>query len=449
MTLLTPLRQALSEVPDTLRLAVPIIVGLSAAMLIGVVDTIMIAPLGTTALAAVGLASAALVILYSALYGLVSVVGIEIARRYGTGRSDDVASSLRNGTVLGLVAGSLAAVGMMVAFPLLRYLDQPPEVLPVLWPYWVTMAMVLIPFSMLYVFKGFYDAIGRPWVGAGFAMLSVLVNIPLNWLLIHGVGGWQGLGLMGAGIASFLSECTALLAAWAFWRYRNTMAEFRGAAAISIRDMSRQLHDGGPIALAYTGEGASYSFVGIMLGWLGVVALAANQIVGSISTVIYMLPLGMSAAVGIRISLAMGAGQVERVRSIGIGAIAAVVVWMLFITLLLIAFRDNIARGLSADPAVITVASTMFLSVALMQVFDGVQSTALGALRGLMDNRAPSIISLIAYWPVALPAAYLFGFVLDLGPSGIWIGYGIGLSVAAFALLFRFYRKSQLSSEDI
>ncbi|MEM8797667.1 MAG: MATE family efflux transporter, partial [Pseudomonadota bacterium] len=321
----------------------------------------------------------------------------------------------------------------------------PESVLTAMYPYWVTMALVLIPFTTLFLFKGMFDAIGRPWIGTAFAMLGVAVNVPLNWILIHGIGGWNGFGLFGAGLASFGAETIALIAAWSFWRYRPSMSAFREKASLSLSLMSRQLREGSPVALNYAGESTSFALISVMLGWIGASALAANQIVSSIGAVIYMLPLGMAAAVGIRIGQAVGQNAFERVRLIGVSAFVTVVLWMLVITLVLLVSRGAISDGLSDDPEVIAIASIMFLTVALMQVADGVQSTAVGALRGLVDNRIPSIISLVAYWLIALPLAYTFGFVLELGPGGLWIGYGLALLAAAIALTLRFLRQSRVS----
>ena len=93
---------------------------------------------------------------------------------------------------------------------------------------------------------------------------------------------------------------------------------------------------------------------------------------------------------------------------------------------------------LSDDPAVVALAATLFLAVAAMQVADGVQSTTLGALRGMLDARWPTMVSLIAYWPVALPAGYVMGFVIGLGAVGVWVGFALGLAVAAIALPLRY-----------
>ncbi|MGB0957494.1 MAG: MATE family efflux transporter, partial [Litorivicinus sp.] len=166
------------------------------------------------------------------------------------------------------------------------------------------------------------------------------------------------------------------------------------------------------------------------------------QIVESISGVLYMLPLGMASAVALRIGKADGAEQAARLRPMGLAALVMAGGWMLVATGGLLIVGGPIAAALSMDPAVVTLTTTLFAVVALMQVFDGTQSTALGALRGMTDHHWPAMLCLVAYWGVSLPTAYVIGWVLEVGPAGVWIGYGAGLAFAAVALSLRFWRLS-------
>ena len=84
-------------------------------------------------------------------------------------------------------------------------------------------------------------------------------------------------------------------------------------------------------------------------------------------------------------------------------------------------------RAFVDDPAVIAAGAAIFVAVGIMQVFDGLQSVSLGALRGLLDNRWPTVVSLVAYWLIALPLSIIYGFVLDLGAPGVWAGFGFRL----------------------
>jgi MATE family multidrug resistance protein len=435
-----PRAGAVAEVAPLVRLAVPIVVSLAAATLIGVTDTIMIAPLGTVPLAAASLTGSAVVLFYAAIYGFLSVLGVGIAEAHGARDPRRIAGLVRNGLVLGALVGlggTLLMLAIGLAIPLM---GQPADVVAALPGYWVSIAVLLVPFSVLMVLRQMFDAIGRPWLGVAFSFLAVAVNVPLNYLLIYGIAGVPGLGLLGAGLASLIAEAVACLAAWLYWRRARSLRRMRVRVPVSRSAVGAAGRDGVPLGLAYLGETGAYSLVGIMLGWFGAAALAANQVVNAVGTVMYMLPLGMAAAVTIRIGQARGAGELHRLRPIARAAIGTVVAWTALSTAALFVLREPISRGLASDPAVVAVAVQLFLVVAIMQIADGVQSTAFGALRGLGDGTWPSVSSLVAYWLIALPAAYVAGFHAGLGPSGVWAGFGAGLTVAAVALSLRLSR---------
>jgi MATE family multidrug resistance protein len=144
--------------------------------------------------------------------------------------------------------------------------------------------------------------------------------------------------------------------------------------------------------------------------------------------------------VSIRIGQAMGGGQAGRLRAILKAGLMIVTVWQSLIAILFAAFGATFAGWLSQDAEVIALAAVLFIAVAILQVVDGIQSTTLGALRGMMDNRVPTLLTLIGYWPIALPAAYTIGFVLGHGALGVWMGYTIGIAIAATVLPWRFWR---------
>ncbi|MCK0149934.1 MATE family efflux transporter [Marivita sp. S6314] len=424
-----------AEIWPLIRLSVPLMVGLAAALLIGVVDTAMISPLGTVPLAAAGITTAVLIVVISALWGVITVISVQISQAEGARDPKRVALALRSGLVLCLLGGSSGMLLMLAIYPLLGPLGQPDEVLAILLPYWVSMAVWMVPFTLFFGLKSLFDAVGRPWTAVALSYVGVVINIPANYAFIH-VFGW---GILGAGLASILSQTLSLVAAGVVLVRAPAMASFRQTVSVAWSDVWTQFKDALPLCLGYAGEGGAYAVVGLMMGWLGAEALAAHQIVNALAGVAYMIPLGMAGAASIRIGLAVGGDQRDRLRSILKASILIVTVWQALSAALFILAGRTLAETMSTDPAVIELAVLLFLMVALLQVADGIQGTALGALRGMSDMNTPTAITLIAYWPLALPACYLLGFILDLGAVGIWLGYTLGLVVAAIALPARFW----------
>ncbi len=433
----------LKEARYLARLAFPIVISLAAAALIGVVDTVMVAPLGTLPLAAVSITASVLIIFYSALYGFVSAIGVRMAEAFGKTSDQGLAAATNAGVFVSLVVGSVGAVAMICLEPALSWIGQPPEVVSLIGGYWIAMSLLLVPFTVFYTLKALFDAMNRPWIGVGLAFLAVGFNIPSNNVLIHGVGGWPGLGLVGAGIASLLSQIVPLIMALVIIRVWKRKRGLLRAASFDRSEVKAQLKEGFIISVGYLGEGAAYAVAGLMLGWFSAAALAAHQIVSAVSDVIYMVPLGVSIAISIRVAQAIGADEKERLKPIVLASLLVIVSWMAVVVTGILIGRAPLANSLSDDPKVVSLAISMFLVIAAMQIADGVQGTMLGAFRGMMDNHVPVAITLIAYWLFALPLGYALGFWLGFGPNGVWIGYGSGLSLAAIALTYRFFSQNR------
>jgi MATE family multidrug resistance protein len=411
-------------------------VGLAAALLIGVVDTAMIAPLGTLPLAAAGITTAVLIVLISALWGVVTVISVQISQAEGAADTARTSRALRCGLWLCLLGGGAASLVMATLFPVLSLLGQPQEVRAILLPYWLSMAAWIVPFTLFFGIKALFDAIGRPWTGVALSYIGVVVNVPANYIFIHVLD----MGLLGAGLASVLSQSLSLLASLGVLAYAPSLARFRARVVLTWRDIVRQARETWPLCLGYASEGGAYAMVGVMMGWLGAEALAAHQIVNALAALAYMIPLGVAGATSIRVGHAVGALHPLRLRPILKAACGIVTFWQVLMALLFIAGGRPLAAVLSDDPAVIELAATLFLVVGFLQVADGLQGTALGALRGMSDTAWPTLVTLTAYWPIALPACYFLGFWAGFGAVGIWLGYTLGLIVAATLLPLRFWR---------
>ncbi|MEL6610394.1 MAG: MATE family efflux transporter [Pseudomonadota bacterium] len=428
-----------SEIRPLVKLSVPLCIGFAAATMIGVVDTVMIAPLGTVPLAAAGITTAMLIIIISGLWGIITAISVRISQADGAGDSLRVSSEVRTGLALSGGVGAGMVILMLAAFPLLGPIGQPDEVLAILWPYWVSMALWIVPFILFFAIKSLFDAVGREWTGVGISYVGVVVNIPANYIFIHVLD----LGLLGAGLASILSQTVSLAVAYLYWTRSATMAPYRQAAAVTRAGVSAQFREGLPICIGYAGEGGAYAFVGIMMGWLGATALAAHQVVNAAAGIAYVIPLGLAGAVSIRVGHAVGGASRERLRAILKAGLGISIVWQTATAAVFVLLGGAMAAQLSQDPAVITLATALFVALAVLQLVEGFQTTTLGALRGMSDNTVPTAITLISYWPLALPLAYVFGFVMGHGAVGLWAGYTVGLAVAGVLLPIRFWRSTR------
>lgn len=436
------MRRALAEAESLVTLAVPIVAGLAAATGVTLIDTAMIGPLGTAPLAATSLVSSVIVIFYAALYGFTGAIGLFAGKRFGAGEVAALGPIARHGGLLAFGAGVVGALLMAGVLPLLSRLGQPPEVVAVLEPYWLWMAASLPPYTLSTAGKHLIDATDRPWTGVFFTVAPLFVNATLNWLLIYGNWGFPALGLTGAGLASFLAQLFGAIIFWGYLRFAPSLAAWWPRERMTRKGFSEQMREGAPMTVQYFLEGAAVAVAGVLIGYFGATALAGNQIANAVGSTLYMLPLGVAAAVTIRVAQAIGMGKRARIAAIGHAGLGVVTLWMISFSILFVFGGEWIAGFFSADPAVIEMAGAIFFAFSMMQLMDGVQTVSLGALRGMFDNRWPTYVSLIAYWLVALPLSVLFSFVWGAGAVGVWIGFAIGLAAAAAALFWRFAIKT-------
>ncbi|MDX2161309.1 MAG: MATE family efflux transporter [bacterium] len=427
----------LREMYSLIGLAIPLIASLTTSTALGLVDTYMLGTLGEAVLGAVSLTSSVLLIFYAGLYGLVGPVGILIGQAHGAGEIGKISSIIRHGLVIALAVGLLSVLIMLIGLPLLAQIGQPPEVIARITPYWVAMSFSLIPYVMSLVLKQFYDSTDRPWLGLGLTLVAVVFNIAANWVLIFGNLGFPALGLAGAGIGSLLGQTAGFAAMMLHYRLTPGNAPYRGETVWSLAQFREQLHEGLPMGIQYLLEGGAVTIAGLFVGLLGATQLAANQVVYSVTSVLYMLPLGMASAVTIRVSQAVGGSENDRLPAITRAALVLVTSWAAGFTVLLLFAGEQIAAFFVSETDIIAAAGAIFVAVSFMQVFDGIQSVSLGALRGLLDNRWPTAVSLMGYWLVALPAAYVLGVMMQGGAAGVWGGFSIGLIFASVLLVGR------------
>jgi MATE family multidrug resistance protein len=414
------------------------------SVIVGLTSTYFLGPLGEVPLAAVSLTTSVAIILYAAMYGFLGPVGYLVGTAYGAGDAAKISQVMKHGVVIGFSAGLVGFLALALALFGLPYLGQPPEVLEIITPYWLLTGAMMVPFLVGFAYKQFYDAMDKPWTGVALTLAGVSINIPLTWALVGGRLGLPALGLAGAGWAALISACLGTAVMAAHFHLTAAHAPYRQPAPWSRAAFAEQLREGAPMGVQYFFEGGAVAVAGVLIGLLGATALAANQVVFSVMVLLYMIPMGMSAAVGIRVAQAAGGGERRRARSIALSGMTLVSVWTVTFTLVLVTSGNWVARQFVSEAAVVAVATLMFVTVGAMQIGDGVQSVSVGALRGIFDNRYPMVVSLVAYWLISLPLSYAFGFWLDWGAPGLWAGFGAGLVVASGLLVRRLWRITSL-----
>jgi len=433
------------EARITLHLAIPIILGQVSQMLMGVVDSMMIGRVGTVPLAASAFAGSVFGFFYVGSMGLCIPVAMLVSRAHGASQPKECSEWLRHGLALATFSGFLAMVLMELLGTQLGRMGQPPEVVAAAQPFFLLIAVSLVPALAFQALRQFAEALGRPWLPMGIMAVGVLLNVGLNWVLIYGNLGMPAMGLAGAGVATLTARCVDLLLLWVLLKtYRPLQPNWpvRWWRLLEWPRLRELLCIGVPTSGQLVFELGAFMMATWMMGWLGTVALAAHQIALSCAAMTFMFPLGLAMATSMRVSKVLGAGQSDLVRPIGFGSYGMACGVMGTFALLFWLAGPWIARRFVEDTAVVGLAGRLLAVAALFQLFDGGQVMGVGLLRGLSDMKVPTAITFVAYWCIMLPLGYWWG-VHAANPLGVWQALVFGLASAALLLAWRFFSKTR------
>ncbi len=427
----------------TLNLAYPVMLSQLGHILVGIVDSIMVGQLGATALAASSFANSTMVIFM--MYGIGLSYGITPLVAQADGKSDDVmiVRVLRHGIILCGGTGILLFLGLILVAQFFPLMGQPPDVILQGKPYYLIISSSLIPFMFFQGFRQFAEgkSITKPMMFI--TIFANLVNVIFNYLLIYGKLGFPELGLNGAGWATLISRIImAIMLAIFVWRYEKLIKYREGFQLLKARfDLFKpMLKIGVPSGIQFVFEVGAFSMAAIMMGWLGTIPLAAHQIALSLVSLSYMMASGISAASTVRVGNQIGAQDWLNLKKVGSTSFIMVLIFMASCTLFFVLFSNFFPTLYIKDQEVISIAASLIIVAGGFQLSDGIQVVGLGALRGMSDVKIPTYITLAAYWALAIPCSYLLGFTFGFGPEGIWYGLLIGLTAAALALYFRFWK---------
>jgi MATE family multidrug resistance protein len=319
-----------------------------------------------------------------------------------------------------------------------------------------TLMWAMLPVLWYMVLRSFVSALERPIWSLVVGAAGVFFNAFLNYALIFGKFGFPALGLRGAGIGSTCANSFMFLAMAAvvafhprFRRYR-VLGRFWRADWERFREVWRL---GLPIAITLALEITIFNAAVFLMGLIGAVSVAAHAIALQIAAFSFMVPLGLSQAVTVRVGLAFGRRDRSGIARAGWTAFALGVSFMALMALLMLAIPHQLVTLFldTADPAnapVIPLAVSFLFLAALFQIFDGAQSVGAGMLRGLHDTRVPMLFAAFGYWVVGLATAVGLAFGLGWQGVGIWTGLATGLGVVAILIVSRWMRRESLGLLD-
>ena len=437
-------RRSLSELRGLIWLALPIIAAQMAHTLLGFVDTAMAGRVSAEDLAAVALGNAFWVPTFLFLTGVLMIITSKVAASSGAGRLGETGPLVRQGVWLGLGVGLFCALFLASVEPILRMMEVQVELIPITMGYLWGVAAGFPAIAGYQALRGMSDGLSRtkPTMIIGF--MGLLLNVPVNYVLVYGKLGFPAMGAPGCGVATavvmyFMLGCMLVYLKrspryvpcrlferfdWPVWRTQRNL-----------------LGLGLPIGIALFAETSMFCLIALLIGGLGAVVVASHQVALNFSSLTFMVPFSLGLAITVRVGHNLGLNGARAGLFAAKTGIVVALVYAVIAASFMLGLADWIPRLYTNDAAVIALASSLFFYAALYQFSDAVQVACAGALRGYQDTRLPMVLTMIAYWMIGLPTGYVLGLT-DLlgppqGPAGFWQGLIFGLTAAALFLSIR------------
>ncbi|MBT3645429.1 MAG: MATE family efflux transporter [Cryomorphaceae bacterium] len=446
------------EFKYNIKLAYPVMIGMLGHTFVQFVDNIMVGQLGTAELAAISLGNSFVFIGMSIGIGFSQAITPLIAEADGAKKDKDISGIFEHSFLICIILGLVLFLLVFLNRNLLYSMNQPIEVVELASPYLFWVSFSLISIVTFQSFRQFADGLSFTRAAMYSTLVGNIINVILNFVLIFGFWIFPKLGVEGAAIGTLISRLCMLTFIIFYLKLHKKLSKYIirfFPTKVEIKRVKKILYLGLPSALHSFFEVAFFISAVWMSGFIGKNSQAANQIALNLSSMTYMVALGVGVAAMIRVGNQRGMMNFKKLREVAISTLLLIIIIDIFFCLVFLIFNDLLPL-LYLDPSdpsnlndvneVLSIASKLLIVAGVFQLFDGIQAVVLGALRGMQDVNKPAIIIFFSYGILGFPISYFLGFHTSLAMVGIWIGLLSGLF---FSSLFLFLRFNYLSKKII
>ncbi len=432
------------------KLSAPVMLGMLGHTFVQFIDNVMVGQLGTAELAAVSLGNSFMFIAMSLGIGFSTAITPLVAEADAAKHFSKGKSAFKHGLFLCTVLGVSLFLLVFFAKPLMYLMKQPLEVVELAIPYLNLVAVSLIPLIVFQAFKQFSDGLSMTRYPMYATILANVVNVFLNYVLIFGKFGFPELGIVGAAYGTLASR--VVMVAYIWWLLKGK--EKSKAYVTNIKFFSlnklmlkKLMNLGAPSAMQMFFEVAIFTAAIWLSGLLGKNPQAANQIALNLSSMTFMVAMGLSVTSMIRVGNQKGLKNYLELRRIAFSIFLLGTIFAVFFAIVFFAFHKHLPKmyvdfndleNLADNTEVVSIASKLLIAAAFFQISDSIQVVMLGALRGLQDVKIPTIMTFVSYWIIGFPISFFLGKEEAYGSFGIWLGLLAGLTTAAILLYVRF-----------
>jgi len=422
------------------KLLLPILITQVTLFSMSFFDTIMSGNSSPGDLAGVAIGVSIWTPISTGLTGILVAITTMVANLNGAKQDKKITPLVTQALYLaGIIAIVIIIIGIFSIHPILNHMNLDPKVHRVALHFLFALSFGILPLFLYTVIRQFIDGLGKTRTTMIITVISVPVNVILNYFLIFGKAGLPRLGGVGSGVASAITYWIIFGIAFYIIKTKKPFSGFnlfKKLPPISFTTWKSILKLGVPIGLSIFFEVSVFSVVTLLLSEFDTETIAAHTVAMNFASLLYMVPLSISMALTIAVGYEVGAKEFQNAKEYSkIGLVMAVSIASFF-GIIIYLFRYDVAGWYTNDPSVQILAGGFLIFAVMFQLFDAIAAPIQGALRGYKDVNATLIMMILAYWVIALPVGYALSNT-HLGAKGYWVGLIVGLGVSALTLSFR------------
>lgn len=429
------------EIKKTYSFALPFVGMLIAQRILQLLSVIMLGFIGTDALAAAVLINSLYFIFIVMGIGTLSSIGIFIAQNKDIHSPYKISSILRHGFYVSFLLACFSLMILWFIPDLLSFFVKTPHLVylatqflhALMWGF-----PGLLGFSIL---RELMAALHRQRVTM-YISLGVIPFYILLYLIIIHVFHLQ-ISMAAIGYANALTEWMMFFSLGMYILKQPDLKKY----LLDIKKektvwpiFRRILRIGLPSAATSCLEVSMFASITMMIGYFGAIALAAHQIAMQCISLVYMFPLGISLAMGLRVAASEEKNRKSIIYAGMIsGALFSIVVILTFLLIPNVLVNLFIHADETNYLAVKQLSITFLFIGTLFHFFDAQQGILIGCLRGLNDTFTPMMLTILTYLVIAVGGGYFFAFQWALGAAGLWWGLALGLAFTSLSLYLRLH----------
>ncbi len=406
-------------VKDILKIALPIIFGNLGFIMIGVGDVIIAGRHSTDTLAAVSLANAIIHCITILGIGILGTISPILSNYRGAKKDTSLYfyPSLKFAFILSLIIGLI----LLAFIPLIDKIGFEQRLIIMIKDYFFVTAFAVFGGYMHFMAKEYLQAHEIVIFPNILTIFCIFLNVGLNIIFAFGYGVIPEMGAKGLAIASLITRYFMGIVLIIYCYKKLTIKT--GKVSGYYKDLIKV---GMPSSLAVATEFAAFNIIAVLLGRISGIYAAAHNILCTLTSVAFMVPLAISNAISVKVGYCNGAKMWILLRKFAYTGIKMSVLFMFCSAVIIGIFSNSIIRLFTEDAELIKVCTPIIYLLCTYQVFDGLQVTLSGIFRGLKETKIVFIANFFAYWIVSFPIGCLLGLKLKMNLLGFW--YSIGIS---------------------